>query len=95
MIRRHEILECEGGRGGVVSWAVSKVDEVDLRVRAGDTVHCRAGRIWLTFEGHIDDIVLGKGESHRVAFDARAMVSGFGPAAVAFERAATAAAGSA
>lgn len=84
---RHDLKECDGATGAVVAWAVSTVDGVALKLRAGDRVHCRAGRIWLTFEGHLDDIVLGCGESHRVGFEARAMVSGFGPAGIEIERA--------
>ncbi|MGA0611854.1 DUF2917 domain-containing protein [Caldimonas sp. KR1-144] len=78
-------MECNGGPA-IVAWAVSSIDGLALRVRPGDVVHCRSGRIWLTFEGHLDDVVLLDGESHRVRFDARAMISGFGPAGVEIER---------
>lgn len=94
MIKSHEHLECHGALGAVVAWAVSAIDGLDLRVRPGDVIHCRAGRIWLTFEGHLDDVVLADGESHRARFDARAMISGFGPAGVEIERSADAASAS-
>lgn len=85
MTGKHELAEWKGHQP-IVAWAVSSIDGLALRVSPGDVIHCRSGRIWLTFEGHLEDVVLLDGESHRVRFDARAMISGFGPAGVEIER---------
>ena len=85
MSAQHEPLEYVGANGRVLAWAVSSLDGLDLQVRKGDVVRSRAGTVWLTFEGHCEDIIIEAGESHRVEFDARAMISGFGPAGVQIE----------
>lgn len=87
---QHEHSESQRASGRVLAWAVSALDGVDLRVRKGDVVRSCVGTVWLTFEGHLRDIVLAPGESYRVEFDARAMITGFGAAKVQIDAASAA-----
>jgi hypothetical protein len=51
-----------------------------LSVRAGDLLRSGGGLVWATVDGEADDILLERGNVHRVERDCEMRVSAFGPA---------------
>lgn len=46
----------------------------------GDLLSCRSGEVWITFDGDRRDLILGPGDSCRIATAARVVVSAILPA---------------
>jgi hypothetical protein len=45
---------------------------------AGETIHCTAGRLWVTFQGDTDDYILLAGEHLVVPNQGKTLISGPG-----------------
>jgi hypothetical protein len=53
---------------------------VTLSLRAGDMLRSEVGLVWATVDGKADDILLDRGDVHRVERDGAMHVSAFGAA---------------
>lgn len=62
-----------------VEVALDVHDFVHLVGRAGATVGCVSGTLWITRDGSWHDVVLQPGQVYRVADTARVLVCGLGP----------------
>jgi hypothetical protein len=57
---------------------LTRGEAVPVRDGAGHTVYAHQGRIWITEENAIEDVVLQPGESFRLARRGLAVVEAFG-----------------
>jgi hypothetical protein len=75
---RHPVsLTHEGG----LPVALRSGESLTLDRACGTRVRCVAGRLWITEEGCLDDIVLDAGQSTRIERDRRSVVLALGGAA--------------
>jgi Protein of unknown function (DUF2917) len=58
---------------------------VPVRGAIGRTVRAHQGRVWITEENGIDDVVLGTGESFRLARSGLVVVEAFQDASISID----------
>ncbi len=68
---------------------VDQIRPLSVRVPVGSAVHCIAGRVWLTQEGLLDDIVLAAGEKFVVRQKGLIVMNAIGEATLVYLSAST------
>jgi hypothetical protein len=68
-----------------VKMHLARGQTVPVRDAIGRTVHAHRGRVWITEENGIEDVVLGTGESFRLARRGLVVVEAFQDASISID----------